>query len=127
MIRAHANEQANFPPPALGMAAVLVAALLVGLAFNSANPLGVRAGAAPAQKSPGTPAGMESPYQNETVSLGLALEGGSPAAAPALAAPAAEPVIVPARRKPDLAGNQETSRRGKHTARGRPRGSLLQR
>jgi rhodanese-related sulfurtransferase len=82
------------------MAAVAGIALVVGLAFNSANPLGVRATAGPLAKpalasplmpqSPIAHSGPKSLYENETVGLSLETE-----AAPAPLAGAAAPDLAP--------------------------------
>ena len=91
-----ANEKGNVLPPGWRMAAVLGAAMLAGVAFNSMNPLGVRAAILREQNAP--PASVaatdpKSPYGNDTISIGLAISGNSPVAVPV--APAAEPVVVP--------------------------------
>ncbi len=93
------------PPTAARMGAMLVVALLLGLAFNTMNPLGVRwslpakdtaASANPAaNQGPTSPRGPVPLYNNET--LGLSLEAESPTAARAAAvAPVAAPAIAPA-------------------------------
>jgi len=76
---------------------MLVSALLVGAAFNSANPLGVRAasGASPTSSPAAASAtGVKSIYENETVGLSLEPEGTSVAVAAIPAAPSA-PAIIP--------------------------------
>ncbi|HWX22796.1 MAG TPA: rhodanese-like domain-containing protein [Candidatus Binatia bacterium] len=90
----------------LRMAAVAGAALVVGLAFNSANPLGVRATLSASPKPafgsradparPAAPAGPKSVYENETVSLSVETEAApSPATAALAPAPAVPSLTWP--------------------------------
>ena len=90
------------PATAARMAAMLVLALLLGLAFNHMNPLGVHWGL-PAKVgaeasnllAPTGPRGTVPLYTNET--LGLSLETESPVAPRTVAAPPAPaPAIAPA-------------------------------
>ena len=93
------------PPTAARMGAMLVMALLLGLTFNSMNPLGVRwslpakesatSANPPSNQPPASPRGPVPLYNNET--LGLSLETESPAAARPVAAPAVAPApsVVP--------------------------------
>lgn len=95
----NSQNQQPAPPVGLGMLALLIAALLVGAAFNAANPLGVRARAPEPEKlavaaNPPAPA-VKPIYQNETVGISVDVdgEGTLPVAAAVPAMPAPAPVV----------------------------------
>ena len=86
------NDRTTSPSAGVGMAAVLALAVLVGTAFNSANPLGVRATATasparPTPKASATAVGTKALYENETAGLSLETEGITPTSATALPVP----------------------------------------
>jgi rhodanese-related sulfurtransferase len=76
---------------------LLAAAILVGVAFNAANPLGVRRVAHDIDKAalavPAPSSAVKPIYQNETASLSLEMDG-SQAAVAAATAPAPQPPII---------------------------------